>query len=135
MYIFETVLIIQQTVSSGEKKEIKELFIVITENKQKKFQSHNDRNQFVYIALLCAGSELGKSILILAPILYNILLNYIFTSKCSTHRFDVFFIFIRRNIPDGKSAVVSGSYDTNSFTCSDLIIIQYLNSEGRNFGC
>lgn len=134
MYIFETLFILQQIVSRGEKKEIKEIFIIIMENKPKKFQSHNDRNWFVYIALLCAGSKLGKSVLLLAPIPYNILLNYIFTSKCSTHRFDVFFIFIRRNISDAKPAVVSGSYDSNSSTFSDLIIIQCINSKGRNFG-
>jgi hypothetical protein len=49
--------------------------IVIMENKQQQkiTISHNDRTWFVYIALLCAGSELGKSVLTLDPILYNIL--------------------------------------------------------------
>jgi hypothetical protein len=72
--------------------------IVIMESKKKFTILHNDRTWLVYIALLCAGSELGKSVLILASILYNILLTYIFSSKFSTHRFDVFFISIRRNI-------------------------------------
>lgn len=46
--------------------------IVILENKLKKFPiPHNDRTWFVNITLLFAGSELVKSVLMLAPILYN----------------------------------------------------------------